>query len=124
MPITTHRKPSRDLTAFTCKGDLSFYEIQAVMERFYKGTIAPPTKKVLWDMRNASAASLTAEQISHLANFSLENEDVRESGKTAVLVPKDIDFGLARTFQAQTISDQRELMIFREKDEAMEWLEE
>ena len=75
-------------------------------------------------MRNASAASLTADQISHLANFSLESEDVRESGKTAVVVPKDIDFGLARTFQAQTVGEQRELMIFREKDEAMQWLEE
>jgi len=93
------------------------------MKHFYEGTIAPPTKRVLWDLSNASVASITADHVSQIAYLSLENEDVMKGGKTAVVASKDIDFGLARSFEAQTAGEQRDLMVFRTYKEAAEWLE-
>ena len=123
MTITTHRETSRHLTIFTCKGNLSYTEIIEAMKRFYKGIVAPPTKKVLWDISSASVSSITAAQVTKIADLSIENEDVMTGGKTAVVAPEDVDFGLARSFAAQTIGERRDFMVFRTNDEAAEWLE-
>jgi len=94
------------------------------MKRFYEGIDAPPTKKVLWDLMEASTGSLLPDQLNQIANLSLENEDVMKGGKTAVVAPQDIEFGLARTFEAYTAGEQRDLMVFRTHEEAIEWIEE
>ena len=81
MPITSHRDSSQDLTTFVCYGDLSFYEIVVAMKCFYEGIDALPTKKLLWDLRNASIASLSVDQISNIASLSIEYEDMMKGGK-------------------------------------------
>jgi len=112
------------MTVFTCRGDLSLSEIEVVMKRFYEGIVAPPTKKVLCDLRKASIGSLSSDQLNHIVNLSLENEGVMKGGKTAVVAPDDIDFGLARSFEMQAAGEQRDLMVFRTYEEAMDWIEE
>ena len=91
---------------------------------FYEGIDSPPTIKLLWDLRNASIASLSVDQVSKIADLSLEYEDVMKGGKIAFVAPTDIDFGLARAFEAYTAGEQRDLMVFRTHKEAIEWIEE
>jgi hypothetical protein len=124
MPITTHRESSRDLTVFTCEGDLSYIEIVEVIKRFYEGTIAPRTKNVLWDARTANVASLTKYQLTLVSDMAVKYSILREGGKTAIVAAIDIVFDTARTFEAETMDAKWEITVFRDIDEAMEWLEE
>lgn len=124
MPITTHRNASRDLTIFTCKGDLSFVEIVEVIKRFYEGTIAPPTKNVLWDARDARVASLTPIQVTRISELSVEYSKLREGGKTALVAPQDVVFDTARIFEAETMDAKWDVTVFRNINEAMVWIEE
>jgi len=124
MPITTHREASRDLTIFTCKGDLSFVEIVEVIKRFYEGIIAPLTKNVLCDARDASVASLTTYQLTIVSEMSVKYSKLREGGKTALVAPQDIIFDTAKIFEAETMDAKWDIAVFRDIDEAMSWLEE
>lgn len=124
MPITSHRDSFQDLTTFVCYGDLSFYEIVVAMKCFYEGIDALPTKKLLWDLRYASIASLSVDQISNIASLSIEYEDMMKGGKIALVASTDIDFGLARIYEAHTAGLHRNLMVFRTYEEATEWIEE
>ena len=124
MPITTHRELSRDLTVFTCEGDLSYIEIVEVIKRFYEGTIAPRTKNVLWDARTANVASLTKYQLTLVSDMAVKYSILREGGKTALVAAIDIVFDTARTFEAETMDAKWDITVFRDIDEAMEWLEE
>lgn len=123
MFITTHRNPVRDLTTFECDGDLSFVEIVAVIERFIQGTVAPPTNNILWDMRAASADTLTANHAYHIAN--LVNGYVAEAKgtKIAVVVSKNIGFDIAKKFKEKAKDALKTLKVFRKIDEALKWLE-
>jgi hypothetical protein len=123
MPITTHREPSRDLTVFTCEGDLSYIEIVEVIKRFYEGTIAPRTKNVLWDARTANVASLTKYQLTLLSDMAVKYSILREGGKTVLVAAIDIIFDTARTFEAETMDAKWDITVFRDIDKAMKWLE-
>jgi len=123
MPITKQFDSTKILTTFKCDGDLSFREIVGSMKDFYGGIDNPPTKKLIWNLRNATIWSLTMEELKAIAQLSVENEGLMKGGKTAVVAPKDIDFGLARIYQAHTVGSERELMVFRTLDEAKEWMD-
>ena len=123
MPITTHRNPARNLTTFECNGSLLLNEIVVVIERFFQGNVAPPTKNILWDMRKASVKTLTvdhANQIATLVNsYRLENSSI----KVATVISKDIDFDIAKEFKTKSIDALKTIRVFRHIDEAEKWLE-
>lgn len=123
MPITKNFDPSKNLTIFKCEGDLTFAEIAGSIKGFYGEIDHPITKKLVWDLRNASIWSLSMEELKSIAELSVQNERLMKGGKTAVIAPKDIDFGLARVYQAHTVGTARELMVFRTLEVAEEWLE-
>ncbi len=123
MPITTHRNPARDLTTFKCNGDLSFSEIVAVIERFFQGTVAPPTNKILWDMRTASIDTLTKDHVYRIANLVNGYKAEAKGTKIAVVISKDINFDIVKKFKAESKETLKDIIVFRKIDEATGWLE-
>jgi len=122
MPITTHRNPSRNLTTFKCDGRLSFNEIVAVTERFFQGSVAPPTKKILWDMRTASVATLTVDHANRIAAL-VNGYEAKDKGiNIAVVISKDIDFDIAKNFREKATDALKIIKVFRKIEEAIEWL--
>lgn len=123
MPITAHRKPDRDLSIFECDGSLSFNEIVAVIERFFQGTVAPPTNKILWDIRSASIDMLTADHVSRLANLVNGYRTQTKNTKIAVVISGNIRFDIVKKFREKTKDALVSLRVFRKNEEAAEWLE-
>ena len=123
MPITTHRKPDRDLSIFVCEGSLSLNEIIAVIERFFQGTVAPPTNKILWDIRIASIDNLTADHVSQIADLVGGYRSEVKDTKIAVVVSEKLNTDIAKNFKAKSKDALKHLMVFRKIDEATKWLE-
>jgi len=124
MPISKQIDESKQLTTFTLgEGKTTFEEIAAEVKAQYEET---PTRNVLWDASNGSVANLTKEHIEKLASFSGRFGNVRKGGKTALYSPGDAAFGLSRMFEI--IGDLKnvpiQVKVFRDKDEAMNWLDE
>jgi hypothetical protein len=124
MPITSKMFPHEKLTVFTGEGEISYSETWETMSRDYRSIHPSTTRNVLWDLRNASVASITASQVTELANLSDSYSKQRGGGKTAVVVSQDINFGIAKEFEGQSMCLSRELVVFREIDKAYKWIEE
>lgn len=123
MPITTHRNPNKDVTTFKCNGDLSFTEIVAVIERYFQATIAPPTNKILWDMRTSSIDTLTKDHIYHIANHVNDYRAEAKGTRVAVVISKEINFDIMKKFKAESKEALKDIIVFRKFDEATEWLD-
>ena len=124
MPITSKMFPHENLTIFTGEGKISFSEASETIRSFSKSINPGPTKNVLWDLRKSSVASLTASQVTYLADLSNIDSEERSGGKTAIVATQDQNFGIAKEFKGQTMHIQREFVVFRHLDEAKKWLEE
>lgn len=118
--ITVQIDSAQDLTIYACAGELVFNELINQMNRLYQRNDSPPTKKVLWDIRNASISALTVDQVYHIAskfNFIMGGE------KTAIVAPQGINYDIMKIFEAEAYDFPRDFIVFHEMDEATAWLE-
>lgn len=123
MPITSYVDKAKDLTVFTATGVLSFDQAMPLVKDFYDGD---PTKHVLWDLTDIEEVQLTSEEIRAIVNYGPRYEGKRASGKTAFVVQKDFLFGLSRMFEIQSSMKEipYQINVFRNIDEAYQWLDE
>ena len=78
--------------------------------------------KLLWDLREASLAELTRAQLDQLALVSeTENPHVARA-RSALLVAREVDYGVSRMFE--TVMDRLpvDVSVFRDYDAAMAWV--
>ncbi len=104
MPITSKMFPHENLTVFTGEGEISYSEAWETMSRDYKSIHPGTTRNILWDLRNASVASITTSQVTKLADLSDNYSKQRGGGKTAIVASHDLDFGVAKEYEGQTMS--------------------
>jgi hypothetical protein len=125
MPITSKIEPSKDLTHFTGTGNITFQEVTEAIETFYNGD---HTLNVLWDLREATAGSITSEQVDQIATLLQRLGGVRKGVRTAIVTPVNINFGLARMLVTLLETKEENLpvgmSVFRAMEEAMTWLYE
>ena len=110
-----------DLSVFTVNGELTADEIIERVEEYY---ITHPTKLVLWIMGDVDLSAITREGIERIIQTAKKNTGKRKEGKTAIVGSKDIEYGLARMYEAYTGFENLpyEYKIFKDVDEAKEWL--
>ncbi|MBW1860322.1 MAG: hypothetical protein JRI70_09700 [Deltaproteobacteria bacterium] len=90
---------SKQLTIHIVEGELLFDDAMEAVKEFYE---VKPTKDVLWDLREGTWEALSDERLRGLVSFVRKHAHVREGGRTAMVVPADIDYGIARAFQSHT----------------------
>jgi hypothetical protein len=122
MSISSHIDHAKKLTTYTVSDKLTFDEAMAEVENFYK----QPTKNVMWDLSNVSELNFSSEEVRKIAGFNQRLESLsRINGKTAIVAPQDLIFGIGKMFQS--ISDYIDVpfivMIFRTMEEAQSWLD-
>ena len=110
-----------DLSVFTVNGELTADEIIERVEEYY---IKHPTKQVLWIMGDVDLSAITREEIERIIQIAKKNTGKRKEGKTAKVGSKDVEYGLARMYEAYTGFENLpyEYKIFKNVDEANEWL--
>ena len=123
MPITSHIDKAKDVTVFKVTNVLTFDALSSVVNTFYSGD---PTKHVLWDMIDTTDVRLTSAEVKAIANLRSRYEGKRASGKTAIVVKKDLHFGLSRMFELESSVQQVPfpIMVYRSIEKAYKWLEE
>ncbi|HSG26931.1 MAG TPA: hypothetical protein VLA34_00525 [Candidatus Krumholzibacterium sp.] len=121
MPIETRRDDDSDLTIQVVTGTVLKEEMFGVVKDFYAGR---PTRLVLWDLSRADFSDLTQLEVRGFASLVAELSAKRVEGRTAVVAPEDLQFGLGR--MVQFYIEKREvpfsLQIFRSLPEAVHWL--
>ena len=119
--IETIIDSQNDLSVFTVNGALIADEIIERVEEYYT---RHPTKLVLWIMGEVDLTAITSAGIERIIQIAKKHTGKRQEGKTAIVGSKDIDYGLARMYEAYTGLENLpyEYKIFKDVDEAKEWL--
>lgn len=114
----------RDMIHHACKGIVTLEEIREKIQAFYQST---PTQNVIWDFTEADMSGTKTVEIDILAKSVQKMAHSREKGKTAIVTPQDLTYGLARMYQTfaeiikGTISS---IQVFRTLQEAKTWIEQ
>jgi len=76
----------------------------------------------LWDVRNVRETPETTDELREAAALVTRLRDLFQGGRVAIVVSTDLYFGLARMFQVFAENSGIDYQIFREIDEARDWL--
>ncbi len=111
----------RKLTIITVTGEVSAPEVSEAIQKHNTTRI---TENLLWDLSRATYAGITASNVEEFVVIANRFTGMRKGGKTAIVVPTDLGFGLSRIYGSlQEVSQQSvEHMAFRDKDSALRWL--
>lgn len=93
MPITIESFPDQDLTVFTASGPLTYPEQMEVLQKFYR---QGPTRHVIWDFSAVTGSRISSDQLAEIISFLKKHSMMRQGGKTALVAPSDLDYGLSR----------------------------
>ncbi len=123
MSITISVDNDKHLTTHTVIGEISFEEVMSTLKQYWEGQ---PTMFLLWDFRKGSMAQLSYVDLERIVDYVTFHSEKRASGKTAIVVSRDLEYGLSRILD--TLRDIRkvhsQLGVFRSVEEANQWLDE
>ena len=110
------------LTVYTAKGTISGQEVKSAIKDFYEH--GPITSNVLWDLTLAVLTDISSEDIRSISHVPRKSLELRKDGKTAIVAPDDLAYGLSRMYQSSPPPDNLpfEIQVFRETEEAHQWL--
>ena len=110
-----------DLTVHTVTGTPSVQDVCDELDQYYSDRY---TKLILWDLTNADPSTWSGNEVMTLISKAKEYAHLRKDGKTAHVLSRDIDYGIARMYQAYSEIErfQFEVGVFRDMKEALQWL--
>ena len=121
MDVITQVDDKNQLTIITVTGMPSFEESMEAFRQLYQGKV---TQKMLWDFRQANLSGISSNHIESLLDYIGQHAQKRTNGKTAIVVSKDLEYGMSRMIMALT-EDKAipvEIDVFRSIEVALQWL--
>jgi len=112
----------KDLTVFSVHGHFELDQLLNEIDRLYATYF---TLHALWDFTNARFTTITGSHIEKIITLTRKYVDLRKGGKSAILVARDFSYGMARMYdtRAKLKNSPVKYRVFRDMNEALEWLE-
>jgi hypothetical protein len=104
-------------------GELTPDELLQALESVYDRSDYRPGACVLWDLTGAQLHRFDKSDIRRIADYVSANRGAPKGTCSALVVSRDLDFGLARMYEQMLVAatDVR-VMVFRDIEEARAWL--
>jgi hypothetical protein len=122
MAITSRVDSMAGVIEFTAAGKLSRSHLESALAAVYAESEGVLPANYLWDLRN-STIEWSTDQVREFVHWVLGNRPEGESCN-AIVASTDLQFGLARMYEALTSELPVNVMVFREMDAARSWLAE
>ena len=106
----------------TATGDISVKEITNALAARLQDPDYRPGMRVLWDCRNGNISALSTAEIERLIAFNSQHANARGGGVSAIVVSRDVDYGICRMFLAYADSLPWPSSVFRDFEDAILWL--
>jgi hypothetical protein len=122
MPIKYSLDIERGLSAHVCTKSVCADDIIQAINALYLDPGYSHSYHSIWDFRKCEV-DLSADDIRRIVSYE-ERNLTGPGGKVALVVGSDLYFGLARMYNL--LSEQkmeRPLMVFRDHDKALRWIE-
>ena len=124
MSLHFSLEPDRPYFVTRFVGQIDDAQLFEYYDHIYSHPELQPMRAEFADLSEADMTRVTTRGLEELAK-RIEKVFLRlgiESIKTAVYSPRDMPFGLGRVYQAWSNSSPELVRVFRDQDEAIEWL--
>ena len=119
MPVATSIDSETGARMHVVTGELTPEELLGALGGIYSRDEYRPGACALWDLRGAELHKFSKQDIRLIADFVTKNRGAPPGTCAALVVARDLDFGLARMYeQMLTASTDVRVMVFRDLDEA------
>ena len=123
MAVDRHINSESGLVTLTATGRLDLNVMRMAIDEMIRDPDFRPGIDIIWDLRNADASSATVLEMRQLAEFvNVRQKERGEHYKVAVVVKRELDYGIAKIYVA--IADRLPLQfkVFRSIDDAHQWI--
>lgn len=116
-------EPDSDTFIITTSGQGSAEGILAFLDDIVSHAAWRPGNNILLDHRKLDIADITVEGIERVSYHFQKMGPLLGGGKIALVMKKDIDFGIARAWELTTNENvDMQIGVYRSMDEARMWL--
>lgn len=125
MEVKTKISRDTNLRIHKISGRFELRELLAELKRIYSSPDFDPKMNSLWDLRETDLSAFTSAEIETVRDFVSGSWGADENAKSALVVSKEVDFGLSRMYEVMLedkVSSQ--VHIFRDYDKALAWIQE
>jgi hypothetical protein len=124
MQIETTINHKSKIRIHTLSGAFEFDVLFSTLEDIYMDPEFDPELNSIWDMTALAGLQLiTPEELKKLVAYVSKERSQYGALKTALVVSKKIDFGIARVYELSMKSDSNnEVMVFKDRAKAEEWI--
>ena len=123
MPISYRIDVERNLVLTTGSGTLTDNDIIQFKARLLQDPDFKPGMKELSDIRGIDQLDITPSGVQAMVQQDARHSAEVASHKLALVVSKEVAYGMARMYQTLTQSNIETVGVFRDIDEARAWLQ-
>jgi hypothetical protein len=120
--VQTRFLAAKDRVVTTICGELVASELMDTAARLYDNPQFHSGMSTVLDLRGAIPA-VTAHNVRMIVSFMSKNLGRRGKGRCAIVVSREVDYGMARMAQAYLDEVGVELAVFRDLADAEHWLD-
>lgn len=120
--LQTTLDSARDLTVLTLSDLVTTDDVIGALRDFYCRTC---TSKAVWDFTRSDLRHAKKEDLAAVLSVAKSYAHLRQGGKTALVVPGDLGFGLCRMYESMAELKDHPVGhgVFRTMADALAWLE-
>lgn len=122
MPVTARHDPATGIWTIEMRGTITREEVLEAATGMRQSASYEATQPRLWDASSTDPRQpIAASDLRAIAETAFA---AKTGGRVAVLVGRDVDFGIARIYKAYSDSLPADVRIFRDREEALAFLTE
>jgi len=123
MTIERHIDADTGRVTLTATGPTGFEDLKTALKAMTEAPDFRPGADIIWDFRKVESEALSADQLREMVAFVAGIADVRGINyKVAIVVERNVDFGLARMYEVFADDLPCELRVFRDLADAANWM--
>ena len=108
----------------TVSGKMTYEEIKSSYEAVLKHPDFQDDMNSIWDLRAADASKLDSHDVIKIARYFETKTKGRAEYKTAVVVSRDLEYGLSKKYQVAAADLPARIGIFIELEAAKRWVKD
>jgi hypothetical protein len=123
VPVKSTIDPNSGVIVHAVSGDVLPDDLLRALDGIVDHPLYQLGSDALWDFSAAAVSNLEGKELRNLVRGVRERLSVRGTGfKVALVAPRDIDYGLARMYEAYASELPISLSVFRSSGDAWDWL--
>ena len=122
MIVNTVVDKKASVMIYTVTGKMTVEEIKSSYESVRSYPDFQENMNSIWDIRGADASKFDSQDVIKIARYFETQTKNRAEYKTAVIVSRDLEYGLSKIYQVAAADLPAKIGVFNNLEEAKKWV--